>query len=477
LLRDLISSRNKRLSLALAGLLLAGSCSKKKEDPLSIAAPPPPGAASADELSTGIGIARGLDAGLAPTSTRWRNIFVLDDKRAILGGDLIGEAVLLMTSDGGKIWKSLRSEYEGWAKWATDSSGAIVLGSGAAKSPGEPASSPAGKSTPSTNRVLLRFASMDDPSLSAAATVLMPAPPVQRSAGTAATSIGQSPALLDKTTVAWIAEEAPRRSAVFYGAPAGTDPGPALRLPVGEQVLRVPFGRPPRMLSTRGRDLLIRPMPGPGKPVEAPQKVPGVVITPAVVTELSSSPACDWGDWSFQRITQPPARAHLLGISGARVVAFPLPEGTQNRTRVGCGANGIVVETFDAQANAASLSRCDLDGRCIPSSRAPFRSWPEPHEEEFVAVTTKQGAVAVMSSRSGDRWGLYLTQSVDGGQFYERPRAIGEGKGDRGRIELGALVSLGGRVVLLLSADVTGTSRRGWYVIVSDDGGTNWSAP
>jgi hypothetical protein len=61
--------------------------------------------------------------------------------------------------------------------------------------------------------------------------------------------------------------------------------------------------------------------------------------------------------------------------------------------------------------------------------------------------------------------------------MYERQRVIGEGQSDRGRLELGALLSLGKRAILLLSADVTGTSRRGWFVLVSDDGGTNWGPP
>ena len=44
-------------------------------------------------------------------------------------------------------------------------------------------------------------------------------------------------------------------------------------------------------------------------------------------------------------------------------------------------------------------------------------------------------------------------------------------------MDLGALISFGKRTLILLAADVTGTSRRGWYVIVSDDGGLSWSAP
>ena len=82
-----------------------------------------------------------------------------------------------------------------------------------------------------------------------------------------------------------------------------------------------------------------------------------------------------------------------------------------------------------------------------------------------------------MTSRANGRWGLYLAQGQGDANIFERPRPIGEGSGDRGRIELGALLSFGKRAVLLISADVTGTSRRGWFVMVSDDGGTTWEPP
>ena len=82
----------------------------------------------------------------------------------------------------------------------------------------------------------------------------------------------------------------------------------------------------------------------------------------------------------------------------------------------------------------------------------------------------------MLTARAGERWGLYLGQSPDGG-VWERARVIGEGTGDRGRIELGAMMSFGKRLVILLSAGVTGTSRRGWFLIASDDGGANWGVP
>jgi len=108
----------------------------------------------------------------------------------------------------------------------------------------------------------------------------------------------------------------------------------------------------------------------------------------------------------------------------------------------------------------------------------PFRIWTQEHTREIVAVPTSQGVLAVMSARAGERrWGLYLAQSLDGGKTFELAQTIGEGTTDRGHFVLGALASLPKRTLLLISAEVTGTTRRGWYVLASDDGGENWGPP
>src|SRR6185295_15651377 len=93
--------------VALSALILLG-CGKKKEEEAPIPPPPPQGAASSDELSTGLGQARGLDEQLAPTSARWLRAFMLDDKRAVITGEVVNETIALITDDGGKTWKSMR---------------------------------------------------------------------------------------------------------------------------------------------------------------------------------------------------------------------------------------------------------------------------------------------------------------------------------------------------------------------------------
>ncbi len=123
------------------------------------------------------------------------------------------------------------------------------------------------------------------------------------------------------------------------------------------------------------------------------------------------------------------------------------------------------------------LLRCTFDGKCSVPQSQPFDIWPEKHDRSIVSTATKQGIVAIMKARSGARWGTYLGTSMDGGKTFDLPRVIGEGGTDRGFFEIGALIGFPDRVVILLSADVTGTRRRGWYVLASDDGGQSWNEP
>ena len=89
-------------------------------------------------------------------------------------------------------------------------------------------------------------------------------------------------------------------------------------------------------------------------------------------------------------------------------------------------------------------------GKCVKPTNTPFRLWTTAHKREIVMAPTEDGIIGVMTARAGDRWGVYLAQAGDG-TLFERQRVIGEGTVDRGRIELGALVS--------------------------DDGGTSWNPP
>lgn len=453
-----------RLGLGLC-LLVLGGCGKDKPAP-PLELPLPLGAASSNELSTGLGLARGLPEGIAPSSTKWTRIFVLDDRRAVLTGDVASETIALSTDDAGRSWRSLRTEREGWTSWAVGADGAIVLAAGT-----RDGARAAAEGTVESTRLF--FGAVDAPLLTAPTPLF----PQQNGPAKGLLQTGAAiPAVLAPDVAALIAEEKPRRPVIFYGGKPGVDVVPQLKLLLTEKFVSVPYGRPPMLLSIRGRDLVVRPFPSAGKPLDNPKKIPGLVSTTSLVAELAAVPVCETSEWSFQKIRQPPGRLHLLGISSSRMVTFPLPDTTAPSTYVGCGAEHIVVETLDPNTRSPQLATCDLAGKCVSAQNAPFRIWPEQHEREIVSNYAEQGTVSVHVSRTADRWGLYLAQSADGA-VYERPRVMGEGTGDRGRMELGALISFGKRLLLLLSADVTGTSRRGWFVMASDDGGSNWNPP
>lgn len=454
------------------------SCGQKKEEPPVIAPPPPQGAASADELTTGLGQAHGLEESLLPSAAVWSRVLVLDEQRALVAGQAATEAVALFTDDAGKTWRSFRKERDAWSSWAVGSDGAIVLGFGSRE----------GAPTPTS--AALEAAHLSFATFETSSTLTSPTPlfPTVKGPVTGVIQMESAvPAVLGADSAALIAEETPRKANIFYGGKPGADAVPPLKIPGSEKVSPVPYGRPPLLLSIKGSALVQRPFPAAGKPLDKPQKIAGIASTPTLLAEISALPACEMGEWTFQRLKQPPKRVQILGISATKgVSSFALPDAAVPTTRVGCGAGKVVVEavaaktgppaTHSKQPDVPTLLTCDLTGKCVTPKNAPFRLWPEQHKRDLFTTATEQGVIAALTERAGDRWGLYLAQSGDGGT-YERPRVIGEGQSDRGRIELGALFSFGKRAVLLLSAEVTGTSRRGWFVMVSDDGGTSWGPP
>jgi hypothetical protein len=473
--------RDKRgIALALAVVWAFSSgcsgCGKKKEEEPAIAPPPPSGAASAEELTTTLGQARGLSEGLAPTSTRWSRVVVLDDKRAVLMGEVVNETIALFTPDAGKTWRSFRSERDAWSNWSLGADGELVLGVGSREGAPTPQSA-------ALQATKLSFGNLESESLTA------PTPLFPTAKGPV-TGVLQTesaiPALLAAGSAALVAEEGPRKSFLYYGGKPGSDAVAPVKLPGGEKVVPVPYGRPPMLLSIKGKDLLIRPFPAAGKPLDKPTKVAGVTATPTLLAELSTRPMCEHGAYSYQRIKQGKGVA-LLGVSSGKTFSFPFPESTVPTTRIGCGGARLAIEavqpkkgppaTRKDQPDLPTILTCDVVGKCSNPQNAPFRTWPEQHKRDITVETTEDGVLGVMSIKAGERWGLYMAQGPKEGNAWERQRPIGEGSGQRGQIELGALVSFGKRALLLISADVTGTSRRGWFVMVSDDGGTNWGPP
>lgn len=454
----------RALAIATLSALLFCSCGKKKEQEAPIAVAPPPGAATSNELTTGIGQARGLPEGLAPATTKWRRVFVLDERRAVITGDTPTETVALLTDDGGRSWRALRGDRDAWANWSLGADGTLVMATGAR----DGAASVTGGTVESTR---LLFAAFDAERLSPP-TPLFPQPKGPARGGLQAPSA--IAAALAPDSAALVGDEAPRRQAIFYGGAPGAEAAPTLPLPAAEKAIPAPFGRPPVLLSTKAKDLFARPWPAAGKPLDPPQKVAGLLATPGLFAELAAAPACEAGAWSFQRVSQPPARPFLLAVSAEKTVAWPLPEGVTPTSRVGCAPDGrVVVEAVDAKSKSPNVAICDAAGKCAVTGNAAFRLWPEKHERDIVPALAGGGAIAVLAARAGERWGIYLGQTTDG-VLHEPTRIVAEGSGDRGRVDLGAVIAFPKRVVILLSADLTGTSRRGWFSLTSDDGGASW---
>lgn len=467
----------------LCSVLLASAlgCSTKKEKEAPIAPPPPRGAASLDQLTIGLGVAKGLDATLASPSTRFEHVWVLDEKRAILAGGVPGgEAVALITLDAGKTWRSIHTDRETWSTWTLGEEGAFLLALGPKETTLD--APPAfGKKAPPPPPFQLFFASLDSPSFGTATNVDQP--PLARRPDPKQPIPHPRLAMLDRETASLVVEPKPKKFFARYAAMPGVDPPAEVELPKQETFATVPLGRPAKLFSVKGRELLSRKWPVSGQPVPAGTPESAVKVTPTVLAELSKEPICETGTLSVSAITQPPSKQspnkrYLFVVFPDKVSLVPMPAEALEGGAFGCGDSKFVVEAPDAEDKTSiTLLLCDLDGKCTTPTRAVFKPWLEKHDREIVVTPTATGAAAVMSAKAGERWGVYYAQSTDGGKFYERARVIGEGTGARGRIDFGALVSLGKRTLLLVSADVTGTSRRGFYVIVSDDDGATWNPP
>jgi hypothetical protein len=67
---------------------------------------------------------------------------------------------------------------------------------------------------------------------------------------------------------------------------------------------------------------------------------------------------------------------------------------------------------------------------------------------------------------------------VDGGKLFNLQRTVGEGVGNsEDGYDVGSLISFGDRTVMLMSAKISKTTRRSWFALASDDGGSTWSYP
>lgn len=441
--------------------MLSAGCKKDEKAAEQVPPPATEGRATRDQINTQIGYGLAIDA-KAPSSTRWDQVFVVDETTAVIAGRALDEAIALVTTDKGRSFRAYRADAEDWQRWGAGPSGAVALVTGDYRD--GTGGRPARPIDSAIVRLGSRVGDLGEPA------ALFGKEEPAKDLGLQ--SANARPAVLGRELCSMVVEKA-RAQHLVYGVPGGT-PQPAPRkLPAGRFVA-APYGRPAQLLAVNGASLEVRPWPKPDEPVEAKgTKVPGLAANAGMIEALSAGPGCEALGWSFQRLGTGPG-AMMLGVSAERSVAFRLPPSTGEA--FGCSREAVVVETA-TKDQKPQLVRCTLDGKCAEPQNAPFEAWPDEPDQRLWIAPTEQGLVALMSARKGARWGVYLATSADGGKTFELPRPIGEGESERGNIEVGALLRFPDRLVVLLSADVTGTSRRGWYVLHSTDAGATWGVP
>ncbi len=267
------------------------------------------------------------------------------------------------------------------------------------------------------------------------------------------------PALLAPDSAALIGEETPKKPFVFYGGTPGADAVAPLKLPSGEKIVPVPYGRPPTLLSIKGRDLVERPFPARASRSTSRIRVPGLVSTPTLFAELSAPPACETAGWSFQRVKQPKS----LVISSASPRPRRSPSWSPRRHRA--GDPGGLRRRSDRRRDRPRPRR-RRPGDLVHSSQtsprwsaAPLRerawypaelfTFPQPGRSrrsagEIAMASTEQGILGVDDGRA---------PAIAGASTWPRApvtapctsasASSAKVRAARGRIGLGALVSFG----------------------------------
>ncbi len=457
-------------------ILSLGGC-KKDERPDETPVPQR-NMATLDIVTTEIGTGLALRADAAPTSVRWERVIVLDADRAVLLGRENDQAWALRTNDRGRTWTSVSALVKPWASWGVAGNGALSLVSGV--STAAVANVPKGRgATPSKlanpiGEATVWYSGPMDRQLDGPRALL---PGEGALVGVTIPTGASTPALYDEA-IALLAEKN-RVPTMVFAPLSGGAPIEPISLEKAAFV-PVPYGRPPKLLSVAKGTIELRNWPRPGETLGVATPIPGYRSDATTFAQLSDGPGCEAGGFSFRRFSG--VQPWVVGISGDRALAFKVPG--PEAGRLGCSDAALVVETTvldpsdaEKRRKVPQLVRCGLDGTCAQPKAPPFAVWTEKHDRDIWSVPTKGGLVAVLRARSGSRWGLYLGQSTEGGNTFELPRTIGEGADTRRVLDFGALLRFPDRLVLLISADVGTTGRRGWYALASDDEGNNWGPP
>jgi hypothetical protein len=459
------------------------SCGKPKELPKEPEHPASEGGATSHELLTKVGLARALATKskdtMPSTSTHWPRVFPIDGQSAILGGEIENGAVALRTDDAGRTWTSLKVPIEPGSllSYSVGADKTVVIAVAKRQIPKKKLPKDA---VPPIDTLTLFFGPPDDTKLSAPSPIIAPldkgqGPTIPKGVG--------AQAVLSKTLTSFPLEIQPKVFALAYGVPPGEELPPATPLPKTEAPVYGAFGRPPVLLTATTKGIVYRPWPQPKEALAPPKPVDRLLMTKTLVDELSQGPECEHGAWSFKRVAQPPNKTFVVAASREKVVTFELPQTVDNKIPMGCGDDYVVVEAMNPVDNLPTFVVCKIDGTCMPPDNRPFLK-PAFKGDRVVGITTyKTGIIAAQTLQSPTQWQFTLSRSDTLGKpealgkLYDPERLVLEGQGERGRLDYGALVGLGDKTLLLMSADVTGTTARQWFVMASDDGGQTWNPP
>ncbi len=459
------------------------SCGKPKELPKEPEHPAAEGGATSHELLTKVGLARALSTkskdSMPSTSTKWPRVFPLDAQSAVLGGEIENGAVALKTNDGGRTWAALKVGVEPGAllTYSVGADKTVVVSIAKRQVPKKKLLKDA---VPPIDTVTLFFGAPDDTKLSAPSPIIAP---LDKGVGPTIPKGFGAQAVLSKTLTGFPLEIQPKVFALAYGVPPGEELPPATPLPKTETPVYGAFGRPPVLLTATTKGLVWRPWPMPKEPLATGKPVDRVLMTKTLVDELSQGPECEHGAWSFKRFSQPPNKTFVLAASKDKVVAFELPQTVDNKIPMGCADDYVVVEALNPVDNLPSFVVCKTDGVCLPPDNRPFLK-PAFKGERVVGIATyKTGIIGTQTLQNPTQWQFTISRSDTLGKpealgkLYDPERLVLEGQGDRGRLDYGALIGLGDKTLLLMSADVTGTTARQWFVMATEDGGQTWNPP
>lgn len=470
--------------LLASAALVAGLGCKSKQPPVPDAGPPMEGNSNARELMTKIGQGKApqqknKDVHLPGTGLQWTYVMPQSETSGFVAGVGPTEASILRTEDAGKSWTTYLVDIDPTQIVSFGAAADHTMIMALAKRQPVKKPLPKGELAPIDT---LQIYFQDGDKLSAVSSVLplkdKPTWVIPKGIGLQAVLTTAAAGAPPVVITSFVVEAGPKSYQIAYGTPATIGLPPPTALPSGETPVFAPYGRPPVLLTLTSKQLVARPWPMPTEPLATPTPIANVEVTKELQDELAKGAECEFHGWSYRRFTQPKGRVFALAVSKETQMAFELPTTTVLTQPMGCDADRVIVEAMDPQSPGPALVICDRVKGCeVPQNHGFAPPWKEPHDRLVNFAMTKKGAVVVQTMSNPSQWNFLLTDSLNGGKTFDQEREVLQGKGARGRMEIGALLGFGDRTIILSTAAVTGTSSSQWYVLASDNGGESWGPP